>query len=321
MKILRKILVIVVIVVFGLGLLKDQLVRIIINTSAESIVGAPVHIDGLSFGLFKQSIRIKGIKMYNPPGFPREILLDIPEVGADYDLGALMKGELHLPLAIVNLKEMVLIRNKDGKLNVDSLKVVQKSEPAKETKPSEKPSKPMAIRIDVAKLNLGQVIVKDYTQGDPPFIQAYDIGIHDKTYKNINSAEQFITLLLIEAMKPAAIKGAAVYGTAAILGAAVLPVGVASVFLGKDSGVQELPADFNTVFKTAVDIMGKSGSIERQDPQNGVIKGKLEGADVTIELTKKGSRTTTIKVSARKMMLPKPEIAQGILYQISQKFK
>lgn len=316
-----KILGVIVFILVGLILAKDLLVKTIVNASAESIVGAKVHIDGFSFGIFKQSVRIKGFKMYNPLGFPNEVLLDIPEMGVDYDLGALMKGEIHLPIMIVNLKEMVVIKNKEGKLNVDSLKVVQKeAKPAKKEDKLKAPSRKMAIRMDVVKLNLGQVVVKDYTQGDPPFIQAYDIGIKDKIYKNINSVEQFITLLMVEAMKPAAIKGAAVYGTAAILGAAVLPVGIASAFLGKDSGLQELPADFNSVFKVAVDVMSKSGSIERQDPQNGVVKGKVEGADVTIELTRQGNKTA-IKVSARKLMLPKPEIAQGILYQISRKFQ
>ena len=49
-------------------------------------------------------------------------MLDIAEVGLDYDLPALLGGRLHFPLVILNLSEMVVVKNQDGVLNVDALK-------------------------------------------------------------------------------------------------------------------------------------------------------------------------------------------------------
>ena len=144
----QKILIIVVIVFLCLGIIKNPLIKSVVTIGASKVVGAPVHIDSFAVGVFKQSVRIKGFKLYNPKGFPEEPLIDIPEVSVDYNLPALLGGKLHLPLIVVNLKEMVVIRNKDGKLNVDALKVAQKKEepvkqPVEEKKPEvKKPSKP-----------------------------------------------------------------------------------------------------------------------------------------------------------------------------------
>ena len=65
------------------------------------------------------------------------------------------------------------------------------------------------MKIDQATLNLGKVVVKDYTKGEPPSIQAYDIGVN-KTFKNITSAEQLVTLVLVQAMGPTALRNAAI---------------------------------------------------------------------------------------------------------------
>jgi len=96
------------------------------------------------------------------------------------------------------------------------------------------------MQFDVVKLNLGKVIVKDYRKGEPPTILAYNIGIDDKEYKNITSAQEFVTLVMIQAMGPAAIKGAGIYAAATVLGVAFLPAGVAGVLLGTDSGIEEI---------------------------------------------------------------------------------
>ena len=46
--------------------------------------------------------------------------------------------------------------------------------------------------------------------------------------------------------------------------------------------------------------------------------GKVDGADVSVELKEKSKKETTVKATARKMMLPKADIAGGVVYQIEQ---
>ena len=209
MKKINKILIGIVVSVVILAFVKDQIIKAVVMSQGSEILGAQVHLDSLGLNLFKQSIRIKGLKVYNPPGFPHAVMVDIPEISVDADVASFLKGNLHLPLIIVDLKEMVVIKNKDGKLNVDSLKVVQKTALTKGAKQEEKPAKQLPMKIDQATLNLGKVVVKDYTKGEPPSIQAYDIGVN-KTFKNITSAEQLVTLVLVQAMGPTALRNAAI---------------------------------------------------------------------------------------------------------------
>ena len=214
--------IIIVVVFLVLGVVKDQIIKAAVTVGATQVLGAPVHIDGMSVGIFHQSVRVKGLKVYNPSGFPQGVLIDIPQITVDYDLPAILKGDLHLPLLVLDLKEMIVVKNKEGKMNVDALKVAQKGNDQKD----QKPAKAMPLRIDEATLNLGKVIVKDYAKGEHPQIEVYKIGVH-RTFRNIKSAEQFVALVMVQAMSPTALKSAAIYGAAGVLGVAVLPLGVA----------------------------------------------------------------------------------------------
>ena len=54
----------------------------------------------------------------------------------------------------------------------------------------------------------------------------------ERKYRNIRSANQLLSLILVESLKPTALRGLTSYGIASVLGTAFLPVGVASIMLG-----------------------------------------------------------------------------------------
>lgn len=319
----KKLVILGLIVVAGiilLGIVKDSLIKSVVTAGTTKVIGAPVKIDGFSLSVFKQAVRIKGFRIYNPKGYPKEPFLDISEVSVDYDLGALLKRKLHLPSVVVNLNELVVIKNKEGKLNVDSLKVAQQKE--EPSKPKErKPSEQMPMQIDIFTLSIGKVIYKDFSVGDKPSIQVYDIGIKEKTYQNITSVQQLALLILEEPMKKTAIKGAGIYGAAAVLGVGFLPVGVAGALIGKDSSQIDFDVDYDKVFNTSAKVMREMGKSGQEDKTTGIVKGKVSGCNVTIKIVKKTDKTVQVTVSARKYLIPKPQIAGGVLHQISEELK
>jgi hypothetical protein len=70
---MKKILVvalIVVSVIVLIGVTKDLALGSIVSFASSNILGAPVKIGGLSVGIFKQSVHIKDLKVYQPKGFP-----------------------------------------------------------------------------------------------------------------------------------------------------------------------------------------------------------------------------------------------------------
>ena len=313
-----RIIIIVLAVLIGLGIIKDQLIKAAVEIGASRVLGANVRVGGFSFGILRQSVRVKALKVDNPKGFPKESMLDITEVGVDYDLPALLGGKLHFPLVILDLNEMVVVKNQDGALNVDALKVAEKKEATPAAKP-EKASQPLSLKIDVLRLNVSKVIYKDYTQGKEPLVQVFDVNLKDKTYKDIQSAQQLAALIMVEAMKPTAIKGAKIYGVATILGAGFLPAGIAGTLLGKDSAQAEFGVSFDRSYQAALEVIKGNGVVTDENKTAGVIKAEVSGHNVTVKVMKLEQGKTEIVITVRKFLIPQPEVAQGILYQIQEK--
>ncbi len=309
------ILVILLVVIFTGSIIKDQVIKSAITIIATQLTGAPVHIDGFSLGVFNQSVRISGLKVYNPKGFSKSILVSLPKINVRYDLGALLKRKLHLVNVGIEIKEIGLEKNKEGKLNVDELKVVKQGR-----NQSAGHSGQMPMQIDLLTLNMGRIVFKDYSPGREPVFKVYNINI-DKSYKNITSVQQLAALILAEPMRAAGIQGAQVYGVAMLTGVAVLPVAVAVTLIGRDSVQKDFVSTFDNVYAISLEVLKRKGRITREDKLQGVISANINSTQITVKIEKKTGSKTQVVISARKYLLPKPEIAGGILYMISEKLK
>lgn len=313
---MKKIFIIFLIIALALvavGISKDQLIKSSLTLATSKIMGVEVQIEGFSLGVLKPIIRIRGFKLYNPEGFPKEPLVDIPKINVDYDLGALLKKKIHLNRVEFDLNEMTVVRSKDGKLNVDELAVAKKEE---------KPSELIALQIDYLSLSIGRIVYKDFSKGEKPSIEIFEVNIKNKVYKNITSAHALAALVLVEALKPAAIKGAKIYALSGLAGVSLFsPAGVALLFTGKDSAQASFEKSYDTVYKSSLEIMNKNGKVQLEDKPAGVIKGEVNKVNVTVKIAKINGKTVRITVTARKYLLPKPQVASSILYQISQKLK
>jgi len=213
----------------------------------------------------------------------------------------------------IDLKDMVITKNKEGKLNVDSLKIVSAS---KSSAPNPAPN---PIQIDHFNLSIGKIVYEDYTIGTKsPSVRVYNVNRH-QSYKSIPTAQQLVLLVLEEPMKAAAIKDAKIYGVALISGVAMLPVAVAVTFTGKDSVEQVTNASFEHVYEVSLEVVKGMGRITKQDSSRGEIKADINGSKVALILRKSTNNKTEITISARKYMFPQPDIAGGVLYQVLDK--
>jgi uncharacterized protein involved in outer membrane biogenesis len=307
------------IVIFAGSIIKDQIIKSVITVVVSQVSGAPVHIDGFSLGVFSQSVRISGFKIYNPERFSKSILVDLPKVNVKYDLGALLKKRIHLPDVEIEIKEIGLETNKNGKLNVDELKMSKAGE-KQAAKPKAKPSAQMPLQLDRLSLEMGRIVMKDYSAGDKPEIKVYDINIK-KAYKNITSVQQLVAIILVEPMKAAGIQGAAVYGVAMLAGVAVLPVTAAFTLTGKDNVQRDFAVNFDQAYAKALQVLKLQGRVSREDKAQGIIEATVNSAQIEVKLARKDGNKTQVVVSARRYLLPRPEVAGGVLYAISEKLK
>ncbi len=308
---MKKFFIIVGIVVFffgGILLSKNLIIKSIATKAASRTIGAPVSIDNLSLNIFTSIVDISGLKIYNPSGFPEGIMVSFPKIKAIYDFGSFLKRKPHLLLVEVELKEMVITTNKEGKLAVDSLKIAQESEG----------EPPTPVKIDLFNLSIGRIVRKDYTAGPTPRIRVHNID-KQMSYKGIPTARQLIFLVLIEPMKSAAIESAAIYGVSLATGFTAVPIVVATKIIGKDHVQNVVDLNFKDTYKVSFKVMEELGQITKDDPSDGAIRATIDGARVAIALRKISDDKTEITISARRFMLPRMEIAAGVLYQIVDK--
>jgi hypothetical protein len=210
-----------------------------------------------------------------------------------------------------------LEKDKEGKMNVDSLKVAKKESSGKEEKPG-KPAKQMPMQIDLLNLEMGRVVSKDYSVGAEPKVEVYNLGLK-RSYKNIASANQLAALILTEPLKAAGIKGVQIYSVAALTGVAFLPAAAAVTLMGKDSATQEFSLPLEKLFDQSLQVLRRMGKVTKDDLKTGVIEAQVDSANVVLRFKKASSSKTGITASARKTLLPKPEIAAGVLYEIEEK--
>lgn len=299
--------------------IRDFVIKSVVTVAASSVTGAPVHIGGFSLSIIKQSVRISDFKMYNPKGFPRDVLVDIPRIGVTCNIGALFGGKIHLRHLDIDLKELGLAKNKQGQLNVDSLKIAGDRKKA-EGKDGKKPAKEMAIQIDTVNLSMGRVVNKDYSVEGPPVIKVYDINLK-KTYKSITSGQQLAALIIAEPLKAAGIQGLSVYGASMLTGVAALPVAAAFTLAGKDYAQADYNVSWDRAYEAGLKALKESGRIKKENKATGAISADVRGVQVALKLGKISDKTTRVAVSARKYLLPQPEVAAGIMYRISDELK
>lgn len=89
---------------------------------------------------------------------------------------------------------------------------------------------------------------------------------------------------------------------------------MATILGGKDDAQAEFTVTYDQAYQAASELLGSLGTLKVTDRAGGVLKADLPSAGVTVEFERVSPATTRVSVSARKYMLPKKDVAQGILY-------
>ncbi|MBN1794797.1 MAG: hypothetical protein JW844_07535 [Candidatus Omnitrophica bacterium] len=191
------ILLILVILIAGLAVGKDVIAKTAIEKGARIVTGLELTMKSFNMGILKTSVGIKELKLFNPLGFEDRVMLDMPEIYVDYDLPALFAKKIHLREMRIDLKEFVIVKNKDGESNLDKLKAIQQP---KEGEAKEEKGKGAApeMRIDNLHLKIGKVVMKDYS-GKSPSVREIQINL-DETFKNIDSPNELVSLIVFKAL-------------------------------------------------------------------------------------------------------------------------
>ena len=316
---LKKVALVSLIVILSVLIIQNHSGSILghaVSLGIRIVYGTKLHIDGISLSTSAKSLEIRGFTVYNPPGFPKGRAVYLPRVHAIYDLPALSRGKLNFKQVDIDLKELVLIKNALGKFNVDSFKFVKKA-----TLAQTKTKRDSLVHIDLLNLYVEDLVSKDYTQGNDPYVCLNDIHRKD-TFRDIKDIQQLKSIVLAAPLREAGVKGAIVCGVAALGGVWAVPVAFTVVMVGRDSVQGNLNIPSRRIFACSVALLERMGKIIKADSSQGIIVAGVRGSRIAVKIKKlEGYDSSAIIVSARKIFLPKQEIAAGILYQINEELK
>ncbi|MFC1631501.1 hypothetical protein ACFL2I_03000 [Candidatus Omnitrophota bacterium] len=197
------ILVVLAVLAFG----KNIIAKTTVSAGVRAITGLKLSMRSFNVGIIRTLIGIKGLKLHNPPGFKDKLMADMPEIFVDYNLGAFLKGKVHLNEVRLNLREVTVVKNEKGELNLDALKTVQTQKEGRNARKKEK-GKAREIQLDNLELKIGKVIYKDYSRGSPPAVKEFNLNLNEK-YTNITDPSSLVNLIVVKALVNTSIAGLA----------------------------------------------------------------------------------------------------------------
>ena len=196
-----KSIILVVVVLFALGIAKNILAQVILTSAVSGAAHVPARIGSVNLSFLSASIRIKKFQLSNPAGFPEKLMLDIPQIFIDFKPTELLKGKAHFEEVKLELKELIVIKNKDGKTNVEAVKPSkQEKKEADQKAKSAGGGKATKLHIEKLSLSIGRVVYKDYSTGGEPTTEIFDINIKDREFRDINDPSQIVSLVMFEAL-------------------------------------------------------------------------------------------------------------------------
>lgn len=187
-KLLLKILAVLVLLLVVLFVARNVIARKSVEIGAKKITGFPLEIGSVDLGLFSSKVEVHDVKLMNPSGFQEKMFVDMPQLYVDYRLGSMLSGAPHINDMLINIKQLVVVRNEKGDSNAMKLKGVVSSGGSSSTK----------YRVDKLRIHVGTVTLKDHSRaglGD----RNYPLNI-DATYINITDSTDITRLVLLTVM-------------------------------------------------------------------------------------------------------------------------
>jgi hypothetical protein len=171
-------IVLAVVGVVAVILLLDTISKEILVSRLRSQTGMEVKVSAVHVGLLSPTMSVEGLKLYNTAEFGGSVCLDMPELYIEYDASAFRSGQFHLNLLRLNLAEVSVVLDKNGRNNFERWK-----KKGKETTGHKKPAVKMKFTgIGVMNITLGKLLVSDLASGHREEI---DFGIKNQITRDV----------------------------------------------------------------------------------------------------------------------------------------
>jgi uncharacterized protein involved in outer membrane biogenesis len=174
---------VVVVVLLAAGiLLLDRIAKEVVQSAIRSQTGLDAKIEKVTVGLATPTFTIEGLTLYNTAEFGGSPMLNVPEFHVEYDRDAIFSRNLHLKLVRLNISEVDVVKNKQGRENFQALQDKNR------VSLSDAKSRTAGFTftgIDTLNLTLGKLRISSLDA--PNRRQEISFGIENQVFHNIKS--------------------------------------------------------------------------------------------------------------------------------------
>jgi len=236
-RLLRVLVPVLALLAAGLLIGKNLLAKAAIVGGVRAITGLRLSLRGLDVGLLTTRLHVKELQVLNPAEFPQErVMLDIPEIYVHYDLPGFLKGRAHLEEVRLHLRELTVVRNEQGRVNLNALQAVKQTRAGTEqAAPAAKTARAPDLQIDVLELRIGRVVYKDYS-GRTPQEKVFPIDLNER-FTNISNPAALGGLIVTRALAKTTVARLANFDVKA------LEQGVAKLLASEMASITDAVAD------------------------------------------------------------------------------
>ena len=187
-----RLLILFLVLVVALLLLKDTIIKSVVEARIRAETGMEARIGKFELGLLSSTVTIEDFKLYNSAEFGGSPLIDLRELHLEMDGNRLPSRELHFRLIRVNLAEVNVVENKDGKTNLELLQELQKKKTSQQVDLT-------FTGIDTLNLTVGKLRFTKLKQSGQ--VREVNIGLQNEILTNVRSAADLTGLLVKLALK------------------------------------------------------------------------------------------------------------------------
>lgn len=174
--------------VLALVLLRNVIAEVVLERQLRAATGMEVSIGRVRIGLTEPTLALLDLRVFNTDDFGRTTCLDVPELYVEYDLEALRNRQVHLKKVRLDLAELHIVQNDQGRNNFRELLV------RPEVKSSLVGGGNLEFRgIDTLNLALGRFRYTDLNR--PSENDELFIGLKGQVVRNVKSLEDVRPLL------------------------------------------------------------------------------------------------------------------------------
>ena len=178
-----------IVLLVALTLLRDQILREVVETQLSRGMGMEVTIGSLSTKLTRPIVTAKNVVIYNTADFGGGPFLDIPDLHLEWAADAKGRGDLHFKAVRLNIHQFNIVENQQGRTNItDIAAAMEKVHTVKTNEPG--------VRfngIDTLNLSVGKVRYINLRR--PERTQEMNLALQNEVIQNVRTWDDMAGLL------------------------------------------------------------------------------------------------------------------------------